>query len=205
MRTVSEEETLEIIELIQEFGKKLYSKEGAKFLVEAKKFLNKEPCWVEERQVDHFFGAEQICIIGGPKLGLHVMGSHGHHSVEELMILNEAPYLLERISEINHQSDLHTILEKVRKEFGYAFNFPLQLLEKIPIPFVAQSLCEEFTEVDLQVILRTENEFTREHYRNHQRAFQRKHEHYFRSKSHALKTCNVRVFCGSCLARGKIS
>ncbi len=209
MRTIDEKEAIEIAEVIHEFGKKLYSKKGAKFLKEAKKFLNEEPCWVEEELIHSFFGTEQICIIGGPKLGLHTMGFHRHYSAGEIFILHEEPCLLELLSESNRRPDIATILERLERaerEFeSSGLHFPLELLEKLPIPFVAQRLGEEFVDVDLQVILRTENNFLRDHCRNNQNAFQRKYEHYFRSKSHFLKTCNARVFRGPWLARGNIA
>lgn len=73
MRTPSEEEVIEISNLIQEFGKKLYSKDGKKFLEEAKKFLNKEPCWLEKEQIHHLHGHGKICVIGGPRIEAHAI------------------------------------------------------------------------------------------------------------------------------------
>lgn len=206
MRTVSEEEALEIADVIHELGKKMYSKEGAKFLEEAKKFLNEEPCWVEEENVG-IFGVKGICIIGG----LHGMGvsARTHHG-EVFMI--DAQMDIESfgaVRERNFFDELADIIKSTRAEFGCGLNFPFGLLERAPdpFPFVFEGLSEDFRREDFQSILRDENEYSKakDYYRNYQFAAQRKHEHYFRSKSHSLRTCNARVFRSRWLARGNIA
>ncbi|MFZ4631647.1 MAG: hypothetical protein ACOYL8_00390 [Patescibacteria group bacterium] len=191
MRTVTEEEALEIADVIHELVKKFYSKNGAKFLEEAKKFLNEEPCWAEEELLHPFFGAERICIIGGSGMGVHAIEFRENHHAGELIFSDE----------------LAELIKSTRAEFGRGFDFPFEMLERapMPFPFVIQSLGEDFSQEDFRSILRDENESLRGHYRNYQKAFQKMHENLFRSKAHCLKTSNVRVFRGPWLARGNIA
>ena len=132
MRTVSEEETLEIAKIIQEIGEKMYSKNGAKFVAEAKKFLNEEPCWVEKEPIHPFFGAERICIIGSSHEGLHALHLLGRRSVGEVMLLHEAPYLLEQLSEIPF------IANRLSKEFDEEA-VRICLKEKLSVDFLGDN------------------------------------------------------------------
>jgi len=195
MRTITEAEALEIANLIQEFGKKLYGEGGAKALKEAKKFLNEEPCW-EEKNVG-ILGFKGICIIGGA--GVSLQAHHAHH--DEVFII-DAQMIRESLSPSRQNPEL---ADFPWDKLDQIFRGPKGIIEQEEFPIIAQRICDDFDRNGLELILKTENEFFGNRYYNRYHVLQKKHEHFFRSKAHVLKNCKARVFRGPWLARGNIS
>ncbi len=206
MRTVSEEEALEIAEVIHRFGKNLYSKNGKKFLEEAKKFLNEEPCWVSEESVDpshecdHMY--ERIGIIGS----LHGMGAPVRIHQCKVCII-DAQMGIETFGatgEPNFFDELAYVIKKT-KEFGCTLIFPgLELRDEMPIALIRQIFDDDLLQENFRAILREEKELFEKRYQNNHNLHQKKLENYLRAKT-IQKTCNARILRGRWLARGNIA
>lgn len=198
MRTVSEEEALEIAEVIHELGKKLYSKNGAKFLEEVKKFLNEEPCWTNEEKVGvNISSIKGICIIGGAGIF-----ARAHHTRHDEVFIVDAQMIRESFDTPRLDPEL---ADFPWDRFDRMCCGSLGMMRHEEFPMLIQRLCDDFNRNDLELTLTAENEFFGNRHYTRSHIFQKKHEHFYRSKSHSLKTCDARVFRGPWLARGNIA
>ena len=169
MRTVSEEETLEIAKIIQEIGEKMYSKNGAKFVAEAKKFLNEEPCWEKEKELDDV-SCRGISILGGGHRGrVVIIGNHIDMGLRlNIRQAELADFPWESIEQLNGQSKLALVIEKLEEKFGSdVLRLPTEIIEQKPIPFTTCRLCEEYDEEIKRVISKNDSKQNRLRVKNH--------------------------------------